>query len=217
MACGSAVNHAVMTSDIHLQLAPRPALGDLPAVEKTANAGVIVSERDGLSLAAVLARRARGAALAKRVRERFGVALPNGPYRSIAGEFALAGTGPGAWLATFECGGYAFASSLREALADVALVTDQSDGYAVVRLSGVRIRETLCRLVPIDTHPRAFKVGDVAVTMAAHISATLWRLDDQADAVPVFEIAVFRSLMKSFLHALHAGAAQFGLAKGTKT
>jgi len=58
-------------------------------------------------------------------------------------------------------------------------------------------------------HARSFAPGDVASTIASHVGATLWRLED-ADAAPVFEIAVFRSLAGSFWHTLTDSAAEFG-------
>ena len=94
----------------------------------------------------------------------------------------------------------------------MAAVTDQSDGYAVLRLTGPRLRDTLAKLIPIDVHPRAFKIGDVAATVAFHVGATFWRLDDGPDGAPVIEVAVFRSLAGSFWHALSDSAAEFGFA-----
>lgn len=93
-------------------------------------------------------------------------------------------------------------------------MSDQGDGYAVLHLAGPRVRDTLCKLVPVDMHPRTFKIGDVAVTVAAHIGATLRRLEDHADGSPVFEIAVFRSLATSFWQALSESAAEFGFVAG---
>jgi sarcosine oxidase gamma subunit len=49
----------------------------------------------------------------------------------------------------------------------------------------------------------------VASTLASHVGATLWRLED-IDDLPVFEIAVFRSLAGSFWQTLTASAAEFG-------
>lgn len=132
-----------------------------------------------------------------------------------SGDFAIAGTGPGAWLVSMERGGNAFSASLRDVLESVASVSDQSDGQAVLRLAGPRVRDTLSKLVPIDVHPRAFPVGNVAVTVAAHIGATLWRLGDRADEEPVFEIAVYRSLAASFWHALSLSAAEFGFQRSS--
>jgi sarcosine oxidase subunit gamma len=79
---------------------------------------------------------------------------------------------------------------------------DQSDAYAVLRLEGPLLRETLAKLVPLDLHARAFKVGDVAATLAAQMGALLWRLEDDAGGQPKFELAVARSMAESFWHEL---------------
>ena len=174
--------------------------------------GLVVADCDGLGLATVLVRRGKNTSLAQRLRERFSIELPSGPYRTVAGARAFAGTGPGAWLATQESGSNAFSAMLADTIGDLASLSDQSDAYAVLRLSGPRVRETLSRLVPIDVHSRNFKIGDVAATVAAHVGATLWRCEDDTNGLPVFEVAVFRSFAESFWHALSESAAEFGLA-----
>jgi heterotetrameric sarcosine oxidase gamma subunit len=201
-----------MTADALLPRAPFAGL----AVKPGTGRGVIALDRDGLGLATVHVRRGRSAALAERVRERFGTELPQGPRRTAVGGLAFAGTGPQAWLAVHEQGGNAFAESLKAAIGDLASVSDQSDGYAVLRLTGPKLRETLYKIVPIDLHPRAFQSGDVVSTLASHIGATLWRLDDAADGSPVIEVAVFRSLAADFWHALSESAAEFGLVVAEK-
>jgi sarcosine oxidase subunit gamma len=173
--------------------------------------GVLAADRDGLALASVLVRKGAVTALTARVRERFGIELPRGPQRVAAGGVAFAGTGPETWLATSETGGDGFASTLKEAIGDAASVADQSSGYAILRLTGPRLRESLAKLLPIDLHPRAFAAGDVASTTASHVGVTLWRLEDGADGSAVFEIAMFRSLAVSFWHSLATSAAEFGL------
>jgi sarcosine oxidase subunit gamma len=196
-------------TDINAAFLPSPPFAGLPIIP-TEGVGVVVRERDGLGLATVLARKGKQLALAQRVRERFGMDLPQGPHRGASGDIAFAATGPGAWLASHERRGNGFARDLAAALADMASISDQSDGSAVLRLSGPRIRDALGKLVPVDVHPGAFKVGDVANTVAAHMGATLWRLEDDADGSAVFEIAVFRSLADSFWGALSESAAEFG-------
>lgn len=163
-------------------------------------------EREGLGIAAVLVRKGQDAALAARLRQRFGVALVDGPHRAVAGDFALLGTGPGAWFAVQERGGNALAASLRTELAGLASVSDQSDGYRVWRLSGRDAREVLSRVVSIDFHDQAFKVGQVASTLAGHVGVTVWRLEDASPDSPVYELAVYRSYAESFLHGLHLAA-----------
>jgi sarcosine oxidase subunit gamma len=187
--------------DHHSTLITRTALGPL-LIQTAAGRGVNIVEREGLGLASLYARKGRGAALIQRIHESFQIELPQKPHRAFAGDVALAGTGPGAWLAIHNDAGNDFVVSLRKQLRDLASVCDQSDAYVVLRVSGHGVRDAMTRLVPIDLHPRAFKSGDVAVTVAAHIGVTLWRLDDDADGSEVFEIAVFRSFAESFSRAL---------------
>lgn len=174
-------------------------------------AGVEAVVRDGLGLATILERRRSTDGLPQRVRERFGLELPTGPRRSAASGTAFVGTGPGAWLAIGERGGNEFAATLMRDLDGVASVADQSDGYVLIRLSGDRVRDALAKLIPINVHPRAFAVGDAASTVAALIGVTLWRLADESNA-PVFEVVLFRSLARSFWHALAGAGAQYGVA-----
>jgi len=192
-------------------LTPRAPFTNLP-LSSTSAPGVLVSSRDGLGIATLRARKGRVGALAQLTRTRFGIELPAGLNRTAVGSIAFASIGPAAWLATCEQGGNAFAASLEEAFGGLASVTDQSDGYAVLLMTGPKVRDALAKLLPIDVHPRAFKQGDVASTVAAHVSVTLWRLVDAADGSPVFELAVFRSFASSFCHALSINAAEFGLA-----
>jgi heterotetrameric sarcosine oxidase gamma subunit len=191
-------------------LIPRAPFADL-TFASAALRGVAIVDRDGLGLATVLARKGQGLALAQRVREHFGIELPRGPRRAAAGDIAFARTGPDAWLATGEGGGNTFALRLKEAIGDLAAVSDQSSGYAILRLTGPKVRDTLAKMLPIDLHERAFAAGDVAATNASHVGVTLWRLDNAADGSPVFEITLFRSFVGSFWHTLASSAAEFGL------
>jgi sarcosine oxidase subunit gamma len=197
-----------MTDRNHI-LVPRAPFADFQAA-RTSGSGIVISDRDGLGVATVLARKGAGAALKQRLREQFDAELPQGPCRAAAGDLALAGIGPDAWLATFEQGGNGLAVALRQVIGDLASVSDQSDGYAVLRLAGPKVRDTLGKLIPVDVHSRAFGIGAVAVTTAGHIGATLWRLEDQADGSPIFEIAVSRSMTASLWHALSESAEEFG-------
>ena len=187
--------------DHNSTLITRTALGQ-PLIQSAAGRGVNIVERDGLGLASLHVRKDKGAALIQRIHESFQIELPQKPHRAFAGDVAFAGIGPGAWLAIHNDAGNAFVVSLSKTLGDLASVCDQSDGYVVLRISGRRVRDAMTKLIPIDLHPRAFKSGDVAVTVAAHVGVTLWRLDDDADGSEMFEIAVFRSFAESFSRAL---------------
>jgi sarcosine oxidase subunit gamma len=176
------------------------------------NAGVTAVIRDGVGLATVVARRGASDALNQRIRERFGIELPQGPHRSAATGAVFVGTGPAAWLALGERDGGDFAARLMSELDGVASVSDQSDGYTMIRLSGANVRGALAKLIPIDVDPRAFQVGDAASTVASHIGVTVWRLPDGPDSAALFEVILFRSLTRSFWHALEEAAAEYGFA-----
>jgi heterotetrameric sarcosine oxidase gamma subunit len=191
-------------------LTPVAPFAQLP-IESHTSCAVTACDRDGLGIATVLARRGMCDALAWRARELLRIELPAGPQRTSSDMIAIVGTGPGAWLAIQEQGGNAFAAMLGTTLGDLAAVSDQTDGYAVLRLCGPKVRDTLCKLIAIDLHPRSFRVGHAAVTVAGHIGITMWRVEDASDGSPVFDIAVFRSLAASLWSALNESAAEFGM------
>ncbi|MDU1665201.1 MAG: sarcosine oxidase subunit gamma family protein [Bradyrhizobium sp.] len=91
----------------------------------------------------------------------------------------------------------------------LASIVDQSGGYVVFRVGGPAIRDVLAKGFPIDLHERAFPPGAAATTVAAHIGAIIWRNEDQ-DGCASFDIAVFRSLSRSFWHWFSEAAAEFG-------
>jgi heterotetrameric sarcosine oxidase gamma subunit len=178
--------------------------------------GVVAAERDGLALARIAARKDRLAALTSRVRERFGVELPQGPRRVETNGLAFLGVGVETWLAVAE-GGFAshrLAASLRDAIDDLATVSDQIGSYAILRLTGPRVRDALAKFIPLDLHTRVFDPGSAASTMASHVPVTLWRLADSPDGLPVFEIAAPRSYAGSFWHVVMESAAEFGFVRG---
>lgn len=172
--------------------------------------GVVVSTHDGEGKATVITRKGCAGALASRVRALYGVNLTAGPRRVYKGATAFVGTAPGVWLAIGRDEGNAFAARLRKELDGLASVSDQSDGYAMLRLAGPSVRDVLAKGVSIDLHPEAFRPGDVAATAVAYMGLTLWRLEDE-NGHPVFEMAVFRSLGESFWRWLSVSAAEFGL------
>jgi sarcosine oxidase subunit gamma len=179
--------------------------GMLHAVDRGEAPGVVVRERAGLQIATVIARRGTQA-LSAQVRSVYGIDLPPGPRRVGSDRIAFVGTGPRTWLVVRDDGGR-LAGELQCELADTAAVFDQSDGYAVMRLSGDKVRATFEKGLGVDLHPRAFRPGDAAVTACAHIGVILWQLDE----TPTYEIAVFRSLAAAFWHWLSESAAEFGV------
>ncbi|MFE0752321.1 sarcosine oxidase subunit gamma [Inquilinus sp. NPDC058860] len=188
-------------------LTPRSAFIGLPgrSGRTEGEPGVIVRPRDDFTMAKLIARKSRAGDLAAAIRARYGLDLPTTPKRVAQGGLAVIWSGPGQWLAVAE-DGRDLARELSDAIGAFAAVSDQSDGLAVLRVSGPRARDALIKGVGLDLHPRAFAPGDAAVTMIAHIGAQLWQLDDR----PSYEVAIYRSFAGSLWRWLEASAAEFG-------
>jgi sarcosine oxidase subunit gamma len=172
--------------------------------------GVIASEIEGRGIARVAARRGQVARVSELVGRHFELELPNAPRRASRGDFGIAGVSPDAWLATSDNAGHEWVQSLQSLLGDCASVADLSDAYGILRLSGLKVRETLAKLIPIDIHSRSFPVSEVAQTLCGYVNVILWRLNDTAQSEPAFEIWVGRSLAVSLHQAIAHCAAEFG-------
>ncbi|CAL79545.1 Sarcosine oxidase, gamma subunit [Bradyrhizobium sp. ORS 278] len=170
---------------------------------------VSITERADLGLATLQARKGQDAALRDIVQQRHGVSLPQSPALARTDAIAFVGLGPQHWLAVADGRNHHLASSLKTSLGPLASIVDQSGGYVVFRVGGSAIRDVLAKGFPIDLHERAFPPSAAATTVVAHIGAIIWRNDDQ-DGHPCFDIAVFRSLSRSFWRWFSEAAAEFG-------
>lgn len=170
-------------------------------------AGLVIEEPAKLALASVIARRGQLEALAAAVQAGYGLWLPRTPRRVANGPIALAGVGAEQWVASAEgAAADGFVAQLTQRLAGLAAVSDQSDGRLVLRLRGERVRDVLAKGIPVDLHPRAFKAGDMASTMVAHVTVQLCQIDES----PSFELTVPRSFAGNVWSWLTASAAEFG-------
>ena len=89
--------------------------------------------------------------------------------------------------------------SAPEGLDGIAALTDQSDGWARMRLEGRGAEAVLTRLVPLDLRAAAFPDGAVARSGLNHMMAVLTREGPEA-----FGIMVFRSMAGSAVHEIAA-------------
>lgn len=116
-----------------------------------------------------------------------GVAFP-GPGRSSGDDNARA-----VWMAPETCYFLGHAISMIEGYA----LTDQSDGWVVLRLAGEDARDVLARLTPVDLRPDHFGLGQTARTLLGHMQASITRVDDNS-----YDLMVFRSMAQTALHDL---------------
>jgi methylglutamate dehydrogenase subunit D len=166
-----------------------------------------VEERCGLGLVTILARAGQEAALAANFQDSHALALPRGPRCVSRAGTSVIATGPGAWLATQENATPGWAEEMSARLAGCASVSDQSGGYAVLRIGGAQARMVLAKGIFLDLHPDVFTPGSAAVTDCAHMGVILWRESDE----DVYTLALFRSYAASFAHWLTTSARLGGL------
>jgi heterotetrameric sarcosine oxidase gamma subunit len=191
------------------QTIPAPSVGRGDGNAVRADAGVTLTWRPRVSLAAVMARKGQCDVVAQNVRAGFGLSLPVSPRYVTDGSTAFVWSGPGHWLAvTADDDALAFEARLRAGLSSCASICGQSDGRCIIRVGGRSARATLAKMVPIDLHPREFAPGHAAVTLAGHIGIHLWQIDE----APSYDIAVFRSLAAALWQGLIDSSREFGLA-----
>ena len=78
-----------------------------------------------------------------------------------------------------------------------AYYTDQSDTWAMIRVSGPRSRDVLERICPIDLSSNVFTLGSVSRTVMEHIGTIIFRDEDDS-----FVLLTMRSFANSMLHAI---------------
>lgn len=91
--------------------------------------------------------------------------------------------------------------TLRKQLAGKAYATDQSDGWAILEISGARALEALERICPVNLHPDVFTEGMAARTVMEHLGVLILRTGPE-----VWRLMSARSSAASFLHAVTQSA-----------
>ncbi len=160
-----------------LSLPPTDGLG-LP-VEA---AGVVLTAPDPGALTLITPFRGQDRAVAAALHDALGLDLPR------PGETRTSPAARAIWFGRGQT--LIMGAALPPGFPDgLAAVTDQSDGWAALRLQGAGTDEILARLTPLDLRPQAFPPGRTARTLMGHVPVSLTRWDaDRCD------ILVFRSM-----------------------
>lgn len=116
-----------------------------------------------------------------------GLTLPKPGEVSAKGDARLVWAGRGQALLV--------GSPAPEGLSPHAAVTDQTDGWVCLTLTGPRAAQALSRLVALDLRPTAFAPGTSARAALNHMPLILIR--DTVDGVDSFQILTFRSMART--------------------
>ena len=77
------------------------------------------------------------------------------------------------------------------------MLTDQSDAWVVLRMSGDLMEAVLMRLSPVDVRLKTFKTGSVVRTSLIHVNVTMHRI-----GAKTIDVYGFRSMAKTLCHEL---------------
>ena len=121
-----------------------------------------------------------------------GITLPAGAQEKVDNEFSAYWLAPNDWLLVNPA---ADADSIKVALRDAvdgstAVVTDMTDAYSIIDISGEDAVARLAEGCSVDLHDSVFPTGRYALTRLQHLSVIIHRLDDTAR----FRVLVDRSV-----------------------
>ena len=161
---------------------------------------VVITERQDMSLASILARRgASGSAIGRAI----GIDMPVGPRSAFGEDLTVIGSGPETWLACRPNAPSNWCAAMEQGLAGLASVSDQSGAYRMFRVTGADARTLLQRGVAIDLDRSVFVAGSVAFAAIAHLDIILSCREDGES----YEVAIYRSYAESFMRWLDTAVA----------
>ena len=160
------------------------------------------TDRRGLALGQVFARAGKEKELVERLD------LPLEPGRSHANaEYVALPLAPRQWMLIAESGADgSFCSGLRERIGELGYISEQSHSRAVIRVSGTRARDLLCKGCRLDLHPSVMQPGFCATSIMAHVGVLL----HQVDETPSYDLLVYAGFARSFWEWLEESALEFG-------
>ncbi|WP_299936607.1 sarcosine oxidase subunit gamma [uncultured Pelagimonas sp.] len=88
-----------------------------------------------------------------------------------------------------------------ESMQEVAMITDQSDGWVAVQVCGAHAEQVLARVIPVDLAEVAFPKNSTARTVCGHMMISVTRMGEDR-----FEIMGFRSMAQSLVHEIGQAA-----------
>ena len=91
---------------------------------------------------------------------------------------------------------------LGKVISDRVAITNQSDAWVILALTGPTIFRTLERICPIDCRSLAMPIGTTARTVIENLGTIVLRRPDDSNGSPCFWLISARSSAASFLHVI---------------
>lgn len=159
----------------------------------------VLTEVLGQALVSIAVPLGGAAALQEAMTSAYGASPPacGNSIRSKDGTVHFLGMQPDQFFALFDFEGNDAVGAVAGFLGEAGYYTDQSDSWAMLRLSGPHARDALERICPLDLAPGEFPPGQVARTVMEHLGAIILYEDEDN-----FFLMSPRSSAASFLHAV---------------
>ncbi|WP_135506680.1 sarcosine oxidase subunit gamma [Roseovarius aestuariivivens] len=134
----------------------------------------------------------------KAIKTAYGVELP-APGKSVVakGKERILRLAPDLAFVFFTHAGADAETIVADKLKDKAYLTDQTDVWTALELSGPMARAALERICPLDLYTDAFALNDGARTVMEHLGTIILRTDDDT-----YLLLSASSSADSFLHAI---------------
>ena len=159
----------------------------------------VLKEVTNLAIVSVACPLGHGAELASAVRNSWSTELPvAGRTASSAGrQVTLLNMSPDQYFVLFEAGSTSPKEAVSDKLRGTGYLTDQSDNWVALRISGGLSLKALERICPIDLDSTVFPDGAVARTVMEHLGTIILR-----EGPSRFLLLSASSSAHSFLHAV---------------
>jgi sarcosine oxidase subunit gamma len=181
------------------KLAARSPLGGF----KFETDAISITEITQRGIVSVATPKAGEKMLAQTIAAEFSTALPT-PGKSTSSDRSnarLLGLAADQFFIVFDDPDNTEPARIISSLSQSAYLTDQSDTWVSIRVSGPASRDALERICPIDLHDESFSVGSVARTAMEHLGAIIYR-----EAEHSFALMSAVSSAPAFLHAIETSA-----------
>ena len=167
-----------------------------------AGVGITITDRRGLALCQLMARRGKASELANE----FG--LSGEPGKATTNEeFTAIPLSPGNWMMIGESGRDGdFTKSISDRAGKLGYASEQSHGRTVLRVDGDRARDLMRKGCRLDLHPSVTEPGFCAQCQMAQTGVILHQIDDAS----TYDLIVFAGLARPFYEWLCDAAAEFG-------
>jgi methylglutamate dehydrogenase subunit D len=182
-----------------------------------ANTGIHLTEVRDFAAVQVMARRGKWTDTAKVAKLAFGVAPANELKKLNGKNCTLIWSGPDQFLVMSAMRDRQPFADLGRKFSGCASLSEQTDGRALVSVTGPKVRDMLAKVCSLDLHPDVFPVGTAAVTAIDHLSTNIWRDEDSADGHATFYVLMLSTFAVSLWGLLVDSSAEYGVKNDTSS